>query len=175
MRFSHKSIPTCVLALIIVALFACVSADEKPTPGMPPNPVSQKLMAIVTAAKADLTSVDNLQLKELMESGEKIRLIDVRTQAEYDQGHIAGAEWFPRGTIDFDAMMGKLGETHETYILYCKKGPRAILAAKMLKDIGYEDVRYLLGGFVGWIEEGNSVYNRHGEIKVVDFEKKEPK
>ncbi len=161
-----------VLMSLFLFLFAYLGADELQSQ-IPPNPVAQKQMQKVNEAKAELKSVDITELQELQAGDKPFRLIDVRTRAEYDQGHIAGAEWVSRGTIDFDAMKGKLGETSEFYILYCKKSPRGVLAAKSLQDIGYENVNYLVGGFLGWIEAGNSLYNRHGEVKIVAFEKKE--
>lgn len=175
MSLFKNPIPVAALIALFILLFACVSADENPVPNVPPNPVSQSLMRKVAAAKETLEAVDGHQLRQLMAGDKPFRLIDVRNRAEYDQGHIAGAEWFSRGTIDFDAMMGKLGAEHELYILYCKKGPRSILAAKQLTDMTYTNVKYLAGGFLGWIDEGNTVYNMHGEVKIVDFEKKEPK
>ena len=168
----RKSMSILFLIATLALFFACLAADDQP-PKMPANPVAQKLMQKVEAAKAEVEAVDDSELVKLQAGSQPIRIIDVREQAEYDQGHIKNAEWFPRGTIDFDAMMGKLGDPSENYVLYCKNGPRSILAAKELKDIGYNNVKFLGGGFQGWVEAGNSVYNQHGEIKITAFEKKE--
>ena len=40
-------------------------------------------------------------------------------------------------------------------------------------DMGYKSVYNLTGGFKEWTEAGNHVFNRHGEIAVIAFEKKE--
>ena len=41
--------------------------------------------------------------------------------------------------------------------------------------MGYKNVFNLDGGFAGWTDDGFTVFNRHGELKLIDFEKKENK
>jgi rhodanese-related sulfurtransferase len=99
-------------------------------------------------------------------------LLDVRTEKEYLAGHIKNAVWLPRGFIEFKVQ--KLIDQPVTeIILYCKRGSRSALAAYTLIEMGYKNVLNLEGGFEQWVVDGNSVYNDHGEIRVINFEKLE--
>ena len=65
--------------------------------------------------------------------------IDVRTEKEYQQGHIEGAQRIPYDGID--AVAGQLKLPRDTPIyLYCGSGHRAGLARKRLQELGYSEV-----------------------------------
>jgi rhodanese-related sulfurtransferase len=125
-------------------------------------------------AKAKITRITSPELKKTLSSGSMMLLLDIRTEAEYLAGHLPGAVWMPRGKLEFD-ILKRTQDPNVKIILYCRTGSRSSLACVSLQDMGYKNVRDLDGGFAGWTDEGYTVYNRHGEIKVVDFERKEPK
>jgi hydroxyacylglutathione hydrolase len=102
-----------------------------------------------------------------------MNLVDVRTEAEYQAGHLQGASWVPRGKLEWMAAGGSLGSTDDEIVVYCRKDGRASLAAATLKRLGFENVRYLEGGFKSWVEDGHVIYNRHGELMVIEYEKSE--
>ncbi len=128
---------------------------------------------MVSAAKEVTSSISVNDLAALMENGESVEILDIRTQAEFDQGHIKGAQWVARGTLEFEASKGKLPPANARIVVYCKKDPRSSLAAKTLKELGFTDVTYLKGGVEDWVETGNSIYNMHGELLVKSFERSE--
>jgi NADPH-dependent 2,4-dienoyl-CoA reductase/sulfur reductase-like enzyme/rhodanese-related sulfurtransferase len=72
-----------------------------------------------------------------------VTLLDVRTPAEYDQGHIPGATLLP-----VDELRSRLNEIpHDRPVItYCQVGQRGYLATRILKHNGY-DVRNLSGGY----------------------------
>lgn len=152
---------------IVLCLFLApaVTAQE--------NPVGQAVKALVGEAKQQVDSITIDELATLMAEGHEMNLIDVRTEAEYQAGHLHGARWIPRGMLEFDAAKGKVGSTDEEIIVYCKRDGRGALAAATLKRIGFTSVKYLAGGFVPWVAGGRSVYNLHGEITVTEFGKSE--
>jgi len=85
------------------------------------------------------------EFKEKMEE-EKGVVIDVRSQMEYEEGHLKATDEL----IDFNA-----GEFHnkvdsldkdKTYYLYCRSGNRSGQAARLMKSKGFENV-YNVGGF----------------------------
>ncbi len=125
---------------------------------------------IVKEAKSKATHISIDEFKKMNKND--YLLIDVRTKEEYDAGHIAGALWIPRGMIEFKLPL-KTDNPDENIILYCRSGGRASLAANSLKEIGYNNVKNLTGGFKEWTAQGNSIYNMHGEIKVINYLKKE--
>jgi sulfur-carrier protein adenylyltransferase/sulfurtransferase len=82
-------------------------------------------------------------------------LIDVREGEEYNEGFIPGAEWIPRGKLELrieDAVPDRSAEV----VLYCAGGTRSALAAKALKDLGYQNASSMAGGFTAWKRKGFS-------------------
>lgn len=70
---------------------------------------------------------------------EKALLIDVRTEQEWNQGHLEGALLIPYETIG--AAIEKVAPDRKTKIyLYCRSGRRSGIALDTLKKLGYENV-----------------------------------
>ncbi|NNE04370.1 MAG: rhodanese-like domain-containing protein [Xanthomonadales bacterium] len=66
-------------------------------------------------------------------------LIDVRSAAEFERGHIEGALNVPH--TDIDAITAVIGEDRSrSVVLYCGSGRRAGLSQEMLEELGYEGV-----------------------------------
>lgn len=79
-------------------------------------------------------------------------LIDVRTVEEYDDGHIEGALNIDYFSTTFLEDITKLGL--ETPILvYCRSGNRSKELMKIMYDMGFKEVKSLIGGYKGWISE----------------------
>jgi phage shock protein E len=83
--------------------------------------------------------------------GQDVVILDVRTQAEFDEGHIPNALLIPDGEIKHRAEE-VLTDKDQTIIVYCRSGRRSALAAKSLIDLGYTNV-YDLGGILDWTGE----------------------
>ena len=149
-------------SILLIAIFACMTAFSQ----------IKSINQISTEAKSQVEqiSVDELKMKNDLE--DKFLLIDVRTEKEFLAAHIEGAIWIPRGKLEF-IIQSFTKNPESEIILYCRTGTRSALSVTALNNIGYERVKYLDDGFKKWVEDGNSVFNMHGEIKVVNFEKKE--
>lgn len=81
-------------------------------------------------------------------------LIDVRTEAEWNTGHISGAVLIPHDRIIQDII--KTAPDRKTKIyLYCRSGRRSGLAFDELKKAGYEDIINL-----GTVEQAAGRLNR---------------
>lgn len=74
-------------------------------------------------------------------------IIDVRTPAEYKQGHIKGAYNIPLDQID--TVKKTVKNTSTPLYLYCASGARSGNAARYLQNSGYENVRNM-GGISSW-------------------------
>lgn len=73
-------------------------------------------------------------------------IIDVRTQDEYDVGHLAEADYqYDLINGEFQSQLESL-DKDETYYLYCRTGNRSGQAARIMKNAGFENV-YNVGGF----------------------------
>ena len=83
----------------------------------------------------------------LMETESEYVILDVRTQAEYDGGHIPGAILVPHDTIKGD--VPQLPDKQQLILVYCRSGNRSKQAAQALADAGYENVREF-GGINSW-------------------------
>jgi rhodanese-related sulfurtransferase len=86
-----------------------------------------------------------MSLKEassLIESGRINRIVDVRTQLEWERGHFKGAIHLPLTNITQMNARAVLDET-DSILVYCNSGTRARQAALKLKELGYPDVHYI--------------------------------
>jgi rhodanese-related sulfurtransferase len=88
------------------------------------------------------------ELKERRDKGEKINLIDVREQYEFDEFNLGGT-LIPLGTLP--ASLEQLGDLkNEEVIVHCKSGGRSGTAKQFLSQHGFTKVRNLLGGVMEW-------------------------
>ena len=119
-----------------------------------------------------LKQVKSEQLKKDLDSGKNFVLIDVRGPDEYKIGHLPKSINIPQSQLKSEIV--KLYPKKDTdLVLYCRTDYRAADCVDSLKKMGYTNVKKLLGGFKGWGEAGYSIYNRHGEFKMISFEKQE--
>ena len=99
--------------------------------------------------KSELVSYEELQAK--LAQKENLVLLDVRTQEEFAEGHIAGAVLLPYDEIE-QKVANLLPEKDKPIIVYCRSGRRSAIAANALRGLGYKDVRDF-GGISRW--QGN--------------------
>jgi len=123
-------------------------------------------------AKSKAPHISSQQLSEYLSGDESFILLDIRTEAEYQAGHIQGAQWFARGRLEY-YIQDLIKDPDSKIVLYCRTGGRSALATLTLQDMGYNNVVDLNGGFKEWVSDGNSIYNLHGEHKVVTYLKEE--
>lgn len=98
-----------------------------------------------------VTSVNTIDAEtaiEMMASGEDFILVDVRTQAEFDEGHIEGALLLPVDQIEALAVE-QLSNKDAVVLVYCRSGSRSAQASKILVELGYQSV-YDFGGIIDW-------------------------
>ncbi len=117
------------ILLAVMCLTACEQAKEKEQGAVYMN---------ITAAEA----------KEIMDSQEGYIILDVRTQEEYDEGHIPGAILIPNTEIE-DRAEEVLTDKNQLILVYCRSGRRSKLAAEILAELGYTNIREF-GGIIDW-------------------------
>jgi rhodanese-related sulfurtransferase len=98
-------------------------------------------------AQAEYKKITPDEAKTLIDGGEYI-LLDVRTQEEYDEKHIAGAKLLPYDEIS-DKAETELPDKDAPILLYCRTGRRSKTAAETLIGLGYTNVLDF-GGIVDW-------------------------
>jgi molybdopterin/thiamine biosynthesis adenylyltransferase/rhodanese-related sulfurtransferase len=80
-------------------------------------------------------------------------VIDVRDPDEYRDGHIEAATNISRGFLEF-RVATTVSDPSTPVVLYCQTGLRSVLAAKALKELGYQTVINLQGGYQKWAQSG---------------------
>ena len=90
------------------------------------------------------------QVIDAINSGQSMRLIDVREPYEYADGHIPGAELLPLGQVP--GALAKLRK-EDTYVFVCRSGARSLRAAQFVASHGYPNVINMHGGMLSW--QGN--------------------
>lgn len=98
-----------------------------------------------SAAASPLSNVTVSDLYHASQAG--ARVIDVREPFEYAEGHVAGSELVPLGTIH--ARVNDFPKDEPIYV-FCRSGNRSLQAAQTLVDAGYTDVRNVEGGIIAW-------------------------
>ena len=88
------------------------------------------------------------EAKEIMDSQEGYVILDVRTQEEFDQGHIPGAILIPDYEIEEKAE-NVLEDKDQLILVYCRSGRRSKLAAEALVKLGYTHIKEF-GGIIDW-------------------------
>jgi rhodanese-related sulfurtransferase len=89
--------------------------------------------------------------KHLMETDDGVVVVDVRTQEEYDSGHIACARLIPLAELEFRT--GEL-DRDRPVLVYCRSGGRSAEASAMIVENGIEPVYNMLGGITAGVEAG---------------------
>ena len=91
-------------------------------------------------------------------------LIDLREESELNNnGIIENSTHIPRGLLEFSLnsnsplIQNNIVDKNKDIVLFCAAGGRSALAAKTLKDMGYENVSHIEGGFGAMQEEGFKV------------------
>jgi sulfur-carrier protein adenylyltransferase/sulfurtransferase len=102
-------------------------------------------------ALADAT-VTPRELRELLDSGRNVALIDVREPVEWDINHIHGAQLVPKSTIESGEGLAKLPHDRIA-VLYCKTGVRSAEVLAAVKKAGFADAKHLQGGIVAWARQ----------------------
>ena len=92
------------------------------------------------------------QLKQKIDSGEKINLIDVREPHEYETANLGG-KLFPLGKIQTMQIEDIEDLKEEEVIVYCRSGKRSAMACMVLDQLGFTNTYNVEGGILAWQEK----------------------
>ena len=105
------------------------------------------------AAAATLGStITSRELKEWLDAGKSIELVDVREPAEYEIVRIPGSRLIPKGDILSGEALASLPQDRQL-VLYCKSGVRSAEALAAVKAAGFRDAVHVQGGVVSWVRQ----------------------
>jgi len=88
---------------------------------------------------------------ELIQRESELVVLDVRTQSEYDDGHIEGAI-----NISVEEIADRLGElsADDDILVYCRTGNRSGTAVRIMKENGFSKIYHMHEGISTWVSEG---------------------
>jgi rhodanese-related sulfurtransferase len=92
-------------------------------------------------------NAENSITKEDFKSSDFDFVIDVRSKSEYDQGHYIKSLFIPHTDIKKIESFSNINK-NARILLYCRSGNRAGQACNVLKEMGYDNVKYISGSFV---------------------------
>lgn len=98
--------------------------------------------------KATYRKISAEKAKEMMDSGVKLTILDVRTPGEFAEGHVRGAINIANETIG-SSKVTALPDLDATILVYCRSGARSAQASKKLVALGYTGVLDF-GGIINW-------------------------
>lgn len=137
-----------IIALIIslcfvLILFACGTTQEDET-----KSTNEDLGTQTTQQNNTFSIISAEAAFEMMNENEDYVILDVRTKAEYDSGHIEGALLLPNEEIGTDEIE-ILPDKDKLILVYCRSGNRSKQASQKLVDLGYTNV-FEFGGIIDW-------------------------
>lgn len=118
-----------LLVLALLAIIVMLIASE----------IQQRLSRVKQVSPAEATRLLN---------HENAIMIDMRTDKDYRDGHIANAVNVPTGNADIPATLNKYRE--RAVVVYCQRGQRSIAFCNKLSKQGFESVYNLKGGVLAW-------------------------
>ena len=92
------------------------------------------------------------QLRELLDSGENVAVIDVREPVEWDIVRIEGATLIPKDEILSGEALGRLPRDRPL-VVHCRTGVRSAEVLAMLRASGFDNARHLHGGITAWAKQ----------------------
>ncbi|MRX83131.1 rhodanese-like domain-containing protein [Eggerthella sp. HF-4214] len=99
-------------------------------------------------AAPDVQVVTAAEAHDLMTS-DRVVVLDVRTQQEYDASHIVNARLLPHDAIDAESAAAAAPDKDALVLVYCRTGVRSAEASAKLAELGYTQVRDF-GGIESW-------------------------
>lgn len=126
-----------ILCITALVFFTSCSSPKQQTEN-PPSSENTTLYTKITPEEA----------KNIMDNEDNVIILDVRTQEEFDSGHIEGAILLPYDQISEKASE-VLPDKNQTILVYCRSGNRSKTASETLISMEYTKV-YDFGGIIDW-------------------------
>jgi molybdopterin/thiamine biosynthesis adenylyltransferase/rhodanese-related sulfurtransferase len=116
--------------------------------------MAKSFQEIMAEARKEIPEVSAQQVNELLKNnGKSPVILDVRESDEWRQGHLEGALPLPRGFLEIK-VESAVPNKEAPIIAYCAGGVRSLLAAKAMKEMGYQNVSSMAGGYAAWKNGG---------------------
>ena len=117
------------------------------------------MLLVPLQCSAAESSVENVDAKtfaaviEAHKSDMDVVILDIRTPAEFNAGHIAGAVMLDFYSKSFAQDFDRL-DRNKTYLVYCRSGNRSGQLMRAIKNLGFKKIYNMERGLVDWVREG---------------------
>jgi adenylyltransferase/sulfurtransferase len=118
--------------------------------GLRPAQAEAASGAAASATGRSDTEITSVELKQRLDRGDQLFLLDVREPNEYQINRIAGSTLIPLGEVP--RRYAELNPDDEI-VVHCKMGGRSAKAADYLRSVGFKRVLNLKGGILDWIDK----------------------
>ena len=116
--------------------------------------MAKSFQDIMAEARKEIPEASPQQVSELLKNnGKSPVLLDVRESDEWRQGHLEGAIPLPRGFLEIKVETA-IPDKNTPVVAYCAGGVRSLLAAKVMREMGYQNVTSMAGGYGAWKNGG---------------------
>jgi len=115
--------------------------------------MAKSYQQLMDEARKEVPEISVQKAKELTENNGHRILLDVREKDEYREGHLVDAVSLPRGFLEIK-VESTIPDKSIPILAYCAGGVRSLLAGKVLKEMGYQDVTSMSGGYTAWKTAG---------------------
>jgi len=109
---------------------------------------------LMSEARKEVKELSVDEVQKLTTKNGKYLILDVREKEEYREGHLDGSVSIPRGFLEM-RVESAIPEKSIPIIAYCAGGVRSLLAAKDMKEMGYQEVISMSGGYSAWKAAGH--------------------
>jgi adenylyltransferase/sulfurtransferase len=120
--------------------------------GLRPSVEAEAAAAVEASAASarSTTEITAVELKQRMDQGDALKIVDVREPNEYQINRIPGAQLIPLGELP--RRYAEL-DPEEELVVHCKMGGRSAKAADYLRSVGFKRVLNLKGGILEWVDK----------------------
>ncbi len=143
-----RRLAVALVLLVAVSLTGCTGSSGFGSTGV-------ATVAASAAAPANGAEVDAATFAAAMKRPGTV-VLDVRTPAEFAEGHLAGAINLDVNAADFRAKVGAMAKD-VPYAVYCRSGNRSATALAIMKGLGFTQTYHLGGGITAWTAAGGAV------------------
>jgi sulfur-carrier protein adenylyltransferase/sulfurtransferase len=116
--------------------------------------MAKSFQEIMADARKEIPECTAQQVNDILKNnGKSTVILDVREKDEWREGHLDGAVSLPRGFLEIK-LENTIPDKNTPVIAYCAGGVRSLLAAKMMREMGYQNVSSMAGGYAAWKNAG---------------------
>ena len=131
-----------MVSVAAAAIFGCNRQNVIPQPNNDAKTADEEVL---------YRQISQDEAQRIMNEETGYIILDVRTQGEYNGGHILGAICIPNETID-EHVLTQLPDRSQMILVYCRSGRRSKQAAGKLAQLGYTNILEF-GGIMTWTGE----------------------